>query len=93
MRARNPADTRVLFALAMEYEKLERWDETIRALQEYLAIADDEGNAWGRLGKALSRLGREEEARNAYARGIAAASRHGHPSMVGEFEEAIEELG
>jgi tetratricopeptide (TPR) repeat protein len=92
MRDRNPTDTRVLFALAMEYEKVERWEDVVEILRQYLDTADDEGNAWGRLGKALLELGREEEARSAYSHGIEAANRHGHPSMAGEFEEALAEL-
>nr|MBA2669526.1 hypothetical protein [Gemmatimonadota bacterium] len=50
------------------------------------------GNAFGRLAAALLRLGREEEAREAYRRGIDAAYRHGHPTMAMEFEEALEEM-
>ncbi len=64
--------------------------ETLRA---YLGRADDEGNAWGRLGHALRELGREEEAREAYRTGVEAAYRHGHPTMAMEFEEVLEELG
>ena len=60
-------------------------------LHAYLALAEDEGNAYGRLGQALRRLGREEEARDAYRRGIEAATRHGHPTMAEEFEEELEE--
>jgi E3 SUMO-protein ligase RanBP2 len=92
MRAKNPADTRILFALALEYEKAERWDDAVTVLAEYLDAADDEGNAWGRLGKALLALGRRAEARAAYARGVEAAEKHGHPSMAGEFAEVVEEI-
>ncbi|HEX6589466.1 MAG TPA: tetratricopeptide repeat protein [Longimicrobiales bacterium] len=70
---------------------MERWDDVVRELQAYLAATDDEGNAWGRLGHALRRVGRDDEARTAYERGIEAARRHGHPSMAAEFEEILED--
>ena len=60
-------------------------------LRAYLDLADDEGNAWGRLGEALRALGRDEEAREAYRQGVDAAIRHGHPTLAGEFEDVLEE--
>jgi len=92
MREKSPLDTRVLFALAMEHEKAGDWSRVVALLTDYLAVTDDEGNAWGRLGAALARLGRIDEARAAYSRGIDAANRHGHPSMAGEFEDALADL-
>lgn len=89
--ARNPNDARVHFGLAAEYEKLELWDAAVAELQEYLGMTDDQGNAWGRLGKALKHAGRDEEARAAYEKGIAAARRHGHPSMALDFQQILEE--
>ena len=90
--AKNPNDPRAHFGLAAEYEKLELWDAVVEELQQYLAMTEDEGNAWGRLGKALHKAGREVEAREAYEKGIAAAMKHGHPSMAAEFEETLASL-
>ena len=92
MAARNPTDARPLFGLAAEYEKLGEWERVVTALERYLAQADDEGNAWGRLATALEHLGRADDARAALTRGITAATQHGHPSMATEFEERLEEL-
>jgi Flp pilus assembly protein TadD len=86
-----PADPRLRFGLALEYEKLAQWEDAAAELRHYLDLAEDEGNAWGRLGNALRHLGREEEARAAYRRGIEAAYRHGHPGMAAEFEETLED--
>jgi tetratricopeptide (TPR) repeat protein len=91
MAEARPEDPRARFGLALEYERLERWDDVVSELEAYLALADDEGNAFGRLGKALLHLGRDEEARAAYRRGIDAAYRHGHPTMAMEFEEVLED--
>ncbi len=91
--ATDPNDPRLRFGLALEYEKLERWSQVVDELRSYLALTDDQGNAWGRLGRALRELGREDEAREAYRRGVEAATRHGHPGMAAEFEDTLEELG
>ncbi|MBR9989925.1 MAG: tetratricopeptide repeat protein [Gemmatimonadetes bacterium] len=91
MIERAPDDPRARFGLALEYEKLGRWEETAAQLTRYLELTDDEGNAWGRLGHALRQLGRDDEAMVAYRRGIAAARAHGHPTMATEFEEVIED--
>jgi len=90
MLATRPDDPRLLFGLALEYLKEERLDDGVSTLRRYLALADDEGNAWGRLGTALRTLGREDEAREAFLRGIEAAERHGHPSMAEELRETLE---
>ncbi|HUH11771.1 MAG TPA: tetratricopeptide repeat protein [Longimicrobiales bacterium] len=87
---RTPDDPRVRFGLAAEYEKEGRWEDVVRELREYLALTEDEGNAWGRLGHALRELGEEDEARAAYRRGMQEAARHGHPTMAAEFEEVLE---
>ena len=92
MVEKRPDDARARFGLAAEYERLGRWGEVVAELQAYLRLTDDEGNAWGRLGKALRELGRNDEARAAYRSGIEAAGRHGHPSMAGEFEEVLDEM-
>ena len=87
----DPNDPRLRFGLALEYEKLGRWPQVVEELRNYLALTDDQGNAWGRLGRALRELGRDDEARDAYRRGIEAATRHGHPGMAAEFEEVLED--
>jgi Flp pilus assembly protein TadD len=89
MLEKHPDDPRYRFGLALEYEKLERWEDVVEQLERYLELTDDEGNAWGRLGAALRRLGRDDEARAAYTAGVRAANRHGHPTMAAEFDELL----
>lgn len=76
--------------MALEHERLGNWAEVVEQLEAYLASSDDEGNAWGRLARALRQLGRDEEAREALKKGIEAANRHGHPTMAMELEEELE---
>lgn len=92
MLERNPGDVRVHFGLAAEYEKRGDWGNVIASLEEYLRLADDQGNAWGRLGNAYVQTGRIEDAKQAYARGIEVAYAHGHPSMASEFEGVLADL-
>lgn len=88
----NPRDARARFGLAAEYERAGQWDDVVRELRAYLDVADDEGNAYGRLGRALRELGQHAEAREAYQAGVDAAYRHGHPTMALEFEEVLDDL-
>ena len=87
--ARSPNDARLRFGIALEYEKRGDWENAANAFRDYLAAADDEGNAWGRLGHALKELGRTDDARQAYQTGVDVARAHGHPSMAAEFEEIL----
>jgi Flp pilus assembly protein TadD len=89
--AKQPTDSRLLFGLAMEYEKREQWSDVITALRTYLEHAEDEGNAWGRLGNALRRIGHDDESKGAYRTGIDVARAHGHPSMAADFEEILDD--
>lgn len=91
MLEKHPDDARLRFGLALEYEKLGRWEEVVGQLERYLQLTDDEGNAWGRLGAALRQLGRDEDARAVYRKGIEAAARHNHPTMSAEFEEILDD--
>jgi Flp pilus assembly protein TadD len=92
MAEARPDDPRARFGLAIEYERAGEWEEVVTHLRAYLERTQDEGNGYGRLAQALMRLGREEEAREAYRDGIRAAYRHSHPTMALEYEEILDEL-
>ena len=93
MVARSPGNALARFGLANECLKDGLYEEAAEQLRAYLALHDDEGNAYGRLAEALARLGRTDEARAALRTGIEAAARHGHPGMASDFEARLEELG
>lgn len=88
----DPENTMVRFGLANEYLKAERYTEAVTELETYLARADDEGAAYGMLARALQKLGRDEEARQALEQGIVAADAHGHPSMAEDYRMTVEEM-
>lgn len=92
MLEQRPADTRLRFGLALEYLNSGRTVEGVEALGRYLGEADDEGNGWGRMAAALRELGRDDEAKEAYRRGIETALRHDHPTMADEFEAELDDM-
>lgn len=87
MVAKQPANPLARFGLANELLKAGLHADAVEELAAYLALHDDEGNGWLRYADALHALGRHDEARAACAKGIDAATRHGHGTMVAELEE------
>jgi predicted Zn-dependent protease len=90
MLSADPSNSTVLFGLAKEYEKAGRHEDVVEMLVRYLAAHDDEGNAYGMLAQAHAKLGRRDEARRAYERGIEVARAHGHPSMAEDYRMTLE---
>jgi predicted Zn-dependent protease len=85
----DPGNSSILFGLAKEYEKMGQTAEMIEALERYLAISDDEGNAFGMLARAYEKAGQRDRAKETYQRGIDAAAKHGHPSMADEYRMTL----
>jgi predicted Zn-dependent protease len=85
-----PDDPRLRFGLALEYVKAGRREDAVRELRAYLEASEDQGNAWGRLGALLQEMGRDAEAKEAYRRGVEAATRHGHPTMADDFQAVLD---
>ena len=92
MVAKNPGNPLARFGLANEAYKERLFEEARENYEAYLAASDDEGNAYGKLAEVLHALGRSDEARAAFRRGIDAARRFGHAGMVNDLESRLEEL-
>ena len=90
MLAADPENTMVMFGLAKEYEKQGRHAEVIRVLEDYLAKAEDEGNAYGVLANAYLQNDDLEKAVETYNKGIEVSMAHGHPSMANEYRMTLE---
>ena len=90
--AEEPDVARARFGYANELLASGRDQEAVDQLRAYLALAEDEGNGWQRLGRALARLGRPNDAADAYLSGIDQAERHGHGGMADEMREELEAL-
>ncbi len=85
----DPENAMVRFGLANEYLKAEQYEEAVAALKDYLGRADDEGAAYGMLARAYEKVGKREEARRAYERGIEVAQAHNHPSMAEDYQMTL----
>ena len=92
MLVNDPINSSILFGLAKEYEKNGQLAEMIETLERYLAISDDEGNAFGMLARAYEKSGQREKAKETYERGVNAAMAHGHPSMAEEYRSTLEDF-
>lgn len=90
MLLNDPINSSILFGLAKEYEKTGQTQEMIDTLERYLAISDDEGNAFGMLARAYEKAEQLDKAKETYQRGISAATAHGHPSMAEEYRMTLE---
>ena len=93
MLADNPDNPTGLLALANEYQKAGRDEDEAAVLERYLSVHQDEGNAYARLGEVLARLGRKDEARAIYEKGIGQAEKHGHSGMADDLRLALIQLG
>ena len=90
----NPDNPTGLLALANEYRKAGREEDEAATLERYVSVnPDDEGNAYARLGDVLSNLGRQEEARETYEKGIGQSEKHGHSGMAEDLRLALVRLG
>lgn len=87
-----PENALARYGLANELVKTESYEEAITALQEYLAMHEDEGAAYRLLGYANEKLKNYADARQAYQKGIQAANKHRHPGMAAEYESKLEDL-
>ncbi len=66
MLVSDPINSSILFGLAKEYEKTGQTQEMIETLERYLAIADDEGNAFGMLARAYEKANQRAKAKDTY---------------------------
>ncbi len=92
LAAQDPDDATAHYMLAHEYFNAQCYPETVEAMRSYLGLSADEGAAYRLLGQALERLGRREEARQAYRDGLAAATRHRHEPLIAEYTQALADL-
>ena len=92
MVAQDPADETLHYMLGNEYFKAQMDEESVAAFRQYLTMVDDEGAVYRMLAQALERLGRVDEARQAYRDGVAAATRHRHQPMIEEYTRALQDL-
>ena len=92
MVAQNPRDAFARYGLAMEYAKA---GELERAIGEYRTLLEhnpDYAAAYFHGGQTLEKLGRIEEARGMYEKGIEVTARTGDQHTRSELQAALDML-
>jgi Tfp pilus assembly protein PilF len=81
------------YGLAMEYVSEGNDEDAVRCFHELTAVAPDYVPAYLQAGQALVRLGRTDEARAVFERGIAAARKQGDVHAAEEMAAFSANLG
>ena len=89
---RNPKDSFALYGLAMEYAQREEYEKAIEQFRTLSEVNPNYSYAYFHAGRVLAKMGRIEEARQWYEKGIEVTSRSGDLHAKGEIEAALAEL-
>jgi len=92
MTAEGSEDPMAWYGLAMEYRKLERWDEALQTFSTLRTRKPDYVAMYLMCGQMLEGIGRKDDAREWMEAGIAAAKAKGDSHAVGELESALATL-
>jgi tetratricopeptide (TPR) repeat protein len=93
MVAQNPKDSFSRYGLAMEYANTGSLDKAVDEYDSLLALNPDYAAAYYHGGQALEKLGRLEDARRMYQRGLEATRRIGDGHTHSEIQAALDILG
>jgi tetratricopeptide (TPR) repeat protein len=89
----NPKDSFARYGLAMEYAKENSHEEAVAEFLTLISFDPDYLYAYFHCGQSLEKLGRIDEAREIYSRGVEAAGRKGDAHARDELQDALEQLG
>jgi tetratricopeptide (TPR) repeat protein len=92
MVAKNPQDSFARYALAREYAQTGDLERAIAEYKTLIGFNPDYAAAYYHGGQALEKLGRVEEAREVYQKGIEATARTGDQHTRSELEAARDML-
>src|SRR5437868_11301139 len=93
MVAQNPNDNFSRYGLAMEYASSGALAQAVEEYEALLAVNPDYAAAYYHGGQALEKLGRIDEARGMYKRGLEATRRTGDGHTHSELQAALDILG
>src|ERR1700730_6556757 len=88
----DPEDSFLLHALALEYLKIEKFNEARDLFEKILLRDPDYIGSYYHLAKLLERLGQTDLAIQWYQRGMTAAQKAQDRHAFSELESALEEL-
>ncbi|HXE76165.1 MAG TPA: tetratricopeptide repeat protein [Candidatus Xenobia bacterium] len=87
-----PTDAFAHYGLAMEYVNARRSEDALATFRKLIGFNPNYSAAYHQAGLLLSRLGRTEEAKEMFQRGIEVAGRNGEAHSKMEMEEALHDL-
>lgn len=93
MVAQNPGNSFVRYGLAMEYRKSGDLEAALAEFRSLMAADPNYVAAYFHGGQTLERLGRADDARDIYQKGVEAAARTGDQHARSEIEAALAMLG
>jgi len=93
MVTQNPKDSFSRYGLAMEYANTGSLDKAVEEYDSLLEFNPDYAAAYYHGGQALEKLGRLDDARRMYQRGIEATRRIGDGHTHSEIQAALDILG
>ena len=85
-------DPMAWYGLAMEYRKLDRWDEALQTFTALRARKPDYIAMYLMCGQMLEGQSRRDEAREWLAAGITIATQKGESHALGELQSALDAL-
>lgn len=92
MIAQDPASAFARYGLAMEYVNLGRFDEAMDEFHSLLGSNPDYAAGYFHAGRTLERIGKIDEARTMYEKGIEVTSRTGDAHTRSELQAALDML-
>ena len=90
---RNPKDSFALYGLAMEYANQGENEQAVEQFRTLTEVNPNYCYAYYQAGRVLTKMGKIDEARGWYERGMEASMRAGDEHARGEIEAALNELG
>ena len=93
MVTQNPKDSFSRYGLAMEYANTGSLDKAVEEYDSLLAFNPDYAAAYYHGGQALEKLGRLDDARRMYQRGLDTTRRIGDAHTHSEIQAALDILG
>ena len=92
MVAQDPASAFARYGLAMEYVNLGRFDEAMDEFHSLLGSNPDYAAGYFHAGRTLERIGKINEARTMYEKGIEVTTRTGDAHTRSELQAALDML-
>ena len=89
----DPSSTFARYGLAQEYVNSGRLEEAVAEFVRLIEVNPDYTAAYFHGGRTLEKLGRAEEAREIYRRGLEACARVGDAHALSEMQAARDQLG